>query len=215
MKINPAFLNGHQNIKTIIFDWGGVITNIKYDKSVEEFKKLGLKNFDDYYTQADQIHLFDRLEEGKISPEDFRAEIRSFIPKPVTDQEIDLAWSSLLRDTPKEGLEILEKVKQNYETFLLSNTNEIHYRHMQNRLSEELGFRFFNHLFKKIYLSHEVKMRKPNVEIFQLVIAEQQLDPKTTLFIDDTSQHIKGAQQTGLHTIHLKKPLRLNDIFIS
>jgi putative hydrolase of the HAD superfamily len=47
-------------------------------------------------------------------------------------------------------------------------------------------------------------MRKPDTEIFRLVIEENGLLPDETLFIDDSPQHIEGARKAGLKTHWLK-----------
>ena len=39
--------------------------------------------------------------------------------------------------------------------------------------------------------------RKPNADIFEQVIAEQGIDPKETLFIDDSPQHLRTAESLG------------------
>jgi putative hydrolase of the HAD superfamily len=64
--------------------------------------------------------------------------------------------------------------------------------------------------FKKIYFSHEINRRKPHQEVFDFVCNEQQLDKNSTLFIDDTLQHIEGARSAGIQTFHLTNP---NDLF--
>jgi putative hydrolase of the HAD superfamily len=68
---------------------------------------------------------------------------------------------------------------------------------------------FFDH----IYFSHEIHLRKPNSEIFQLVCDQQLLIPEKTLFIDDSIQHIKGAEMIGLQTLHLTDSTELNQLF--
>ena len=40
-----------QNIKAIIFDFGGVILNIDYNKTNKAFRDMGVKGFDDMYSQ--------------------------------------------------------------------------------------------------------------------------------------------------------------------
>ena len=60
-----------QNIKAIIFDFGGVILNIDYNKTYKAFTNLGVKNFDEMYSQKNANPLFHDLEEGKINEEEF------------------------------------------------------------------------------------------------------------------------------------------------
>jgi putative hydrolase of the HAD superfamily len=58
-------------IKNIIFDLGGVLLNIDYNKTSIAFKKLGVVNFDELYAQSKANELFENLETGLISNEDF------------------------------------------------------------------------------------------------------------------------------------------------
>ena len=96
---------------------------------------------------------------------------------------------------------------------MLSNTNQIHIDHIINKLGKE-KYEMFYHLFDKVYFSHEVKLRKPDYNIFKLVINENDLEIKKTLFIDDSIQHINSARKIGLHTYHLdEKKESLETIF--
>ena len=47
-------------------------------------------------------------------------------------------------------------------------------------------------------------MRKPDAEIFEFVLQENNLSVDETLFVDDSEQHIKGAEKIGLRVYHLK-----------
>ena len=60
------------NIKNIIFDLGMVVLNIDFNAAHIAFEKSGLGNFNELYAKANQIHLFDMLEVGSISPKLFQ-----------------------------------------------------------------------------------------------------------------------------------------------
>ena len=213
MQLNIFDKEQRPKIKNIIFDWGGVISNIDYSKTAEAFTKLGLTDFEFVYNQLKQTTLFDDLETGSITPEEFRFEIRAMLPEGVSNEDIDVAWTAMLLDLPKERLDLLEKVKEHYDMYLLSNTNEIHVTRYSKYIDQIYGHDKFRNLFIKAYYSHEVGMRKPNVEIFEHVIEENGLVRSETLFIDDTPQHIEGAKKAGLHAYHLEKPQTINQIF--
>lgn len=193
------------NFKNIIFDFGGVILNIDYNRSVEAFKKIGLIHFEKYYSQAEQKELFDNLETGYISPQDFRNELKRHLDGNYTDADIDKAWNAMLLDLPEERVQLLDSIKSKYRTFLLSNTNKIHHTAFSSSLKKKFNRDIFSELFEKAYFSHEINMRKPNAEIFELVLNENGLKKEETLFIDDSIQHIEGANKLGIQTIFLKK----------
>lgn len=200
------------NIKNIIFDFGGVILNIDYQLTVDAFKEIGMHNFNESYSQAAQIHLFDDLETGKISPLEFRNGIRSSSGINFNNEEIDYAWNKIILDLPKKRLDLLLKLKEKYNIFLLSNTNSIHYD-LYIKDIQKYGFTNFNEIFKKAYFSFEVGLRKPDSQIFEYVIKDQKLNLEETLFIDDSIQHIETANNLGINVYHLKDNKDITDLF--
>ena len=192
-------------MKAIIFDLGGVLLNLDYSKSIQAFDDLGIENAQELFSQAQQSWLFDDFETGKIDAITFRLEIKKLIKHQVSDEDIDEAWNSMLLDFPLNRFEFLKKMALQYRIFLLSNTNEIHMGWFKNYINQLFGENVFFDLFEVAYLSNEMRMRKPHKEIFDYVINQNNLDPNTTLFIDDSAQHLVGAKEAGLQTIWLEK----------
>jgi glucose-1-phosphatase len=203
------------NYKNIIFDLGGVLLNIDYLLVVDSFHKIGLPDFGTLFSQAKQKQLFDQYEKGEISSLEFRNELKTFCKSDTTDADINTAWNSMLLDLPVERLELLKRMKQTHRTFLLSNTNEIHIDQFNIYLQETFKIADLSGYFEKVYLSYKIGMRKPDAEIFELVLRENQLDPHETLFIDDSVQHIEAAKKLGIQAYWLDvKKESIIDIFI-
>lgn len=201
-------------VNTIIFDLGGVILNIDYHITASEFEKLGVEDFNNLYSQFKQSNLFDELETGAVTPEEFRANFRTETGLNVTDTQIDYAWNAMLLDLPQKRIELLQELSKHFQLFLLSNTNEIHYKEYVAKIERENGITNFNSLFTKAYYSHEIGLRKPDAAAFQLIVDENKLNPQNALFIDDSPQHLVGAKQVGLQTHHLITPETILDLFI-
>jgi FMN phosphatase YigB (HAD superfamily) len=140
VKLFDQILNPGAQIKNIIFDWGGVITDLDFNASIEAFKKYGMDNFLDQYNMKFQKEFYTRLELGLISPEEFRTELRKLIPNPITDSELDNAWAALLCELPRERWNLLKKLKKYFRTFLLSNTNKIHVERYFQKIYENIFF---------------------------------------------------------------------------
>ena len=200
-----------KNIDNIIFDLGNVILNIDYQNTIDAFEKIGVPDASIFYSKSSQLNIFNQLETGRISKQNFILEIQKFAPKASAKQIIN-AWNAILKDLPNERIEILKDIKDKFSIFLLSNTNTIHIEKIIDKLGEKKYEEFYN-LFDKVYYSHEVKLRKPNADIFKLVIKENCLSIKNTLFIDDSIQHIESAKKIGLKTYHLDGNETLESIF--
>lgn len=192
-----------QHIDAIIFDLGGVILNIDYQLPIKAFQKLGIDDFANHFSQAKQSGLLDDYETGSISSEDFISELRRYVKPETTDMQIISAWNSILLDLPEERLFILEKAAENHRTFLLSNTNDIHIEEFNSYLLEEHNLPSLEPFFEQLYLSYEVGLRKPDPRIFEYVLQDAELNPSSTLFIDDSIQHIQAAKELGIITHHL------------
>jgi glucose-1-phosphatase len=202
-----------REFEAIIFDLGGVIINLDYDRTRNEFKKLGLIDFEKIYCQAAQSHLFDDFETGKIAAPHFLNQLLVHFPAGTSPNKLVHAWNAMILDFPKKRLQILDELRKKHRIFLLSNTNEIHLQAV-NRSLRKVTERKLNSFFDAVYLSHEMKLRKPHKEIFDEVCKLNQLTPSQTLFIDDTVGHIEGAKRAGLRTHHLGVGSTIEDLFL-
>jgi len=184
----------------LIFDLGGVILDIDYTRTIQAFKDLGIQDFDKLYTQASQSGIFDDFETGKISEQHFINYLLNSMSSTCTSTDILHAWNSMLLNWDKRKLDLILNLRKNYRVFLLSNTNSIHKTAFLSSLENQLGITALDHYFDTIYLSHEIGLRKPNKEVFEFVLNNEDLKAEKTLFLDDSIQHIEGAKSIGIQT---------------
>ena len=188
--------------KAIIFDLGAVILNINYQNTIDEFTKLGVNNAATFYSKKVQTNLFNQIETGMISSNEFLKALQKET-KNANINQVEKAWNAMLLDLPEERIQLIEKLKKNnYSIYLLSNTNAIHIDAIKKQLGKRKWLAFCK-LFDKMYLSHELGLRKPDVKIFEYILNEQKLKAEEVFFIDDSPQHIAGAKKIGIHCHHL------------
>jgi putative hydrolase of the HAD superfamily len=201
-----------QKIKNIIFDLGGIFIDIDFKKTEKAFAALGVDNWSDFYSQHNASTLFEDLETGKVTPEEFYEGFRRETGVPMTDEQIRDAWCAMLGTFYVDRLTWLEEIGFRYKIYLYSNTNIIHYYAFQKIFRECTGRENFDDYFVKAHYSHDLGARKPYPESFKKLLEVENLKAEETLFIDDTSSNIEGAKQAGLETIHLVPPIRLQDL---
>lgn len=199
-------------IKNIIFDLGGVLIDLDYDKTSTEFKKLGVENFDELYTQFKANELFEDIETGKISDQDFYSTISKYCSPGTTQQEMETAWNAMLLDFRVETLGTLKRLKERYKLFLLSNTNSIHIAAFKKIFTVDTGLPLLDVFFDKCYYSHLIQMRKPYEETYQYVLQDAGIKATETLFIEDSIQNIEGAKKVGIQTHLLLAPEKIEDV---
>ena len=200
-------MNRLKGIRNIVFDLGGVILNIDYQLTAVEFKKLGVSNFEDIFSQFKQSKMSDEFETGKISEEDFYQGIKKIAEVDFSFLEFKRAWNAMLLDLPKERISLLEQLSKRYRLFLFSNTNKTHYEEFKKRAGNS-----FDLVFEKAYYSHKFGKRKPDRTSFSTILDEHKLSVNETLFIDDSEQHINSASSLGIQTILIKEE-SITDLF--
>ena len=197
--------------KAIIFDLGAVVLNINYQNTIDEFSKLGVKNAATFYSKKVQTDLFNQIETGMISSYEFLKALQNET-KNAKIIQVEQAWNAMLLDLPEERLQLIKKLKDNHAIYLLSNTNIIHINAFKKQLGNKKWLAFCE-LFDKMYLSHELGLRKPDVKIFEYILKEQKLKAEEVFFIDDSPQHIASAKILGIHCHHLLDDEDIIDLF--
>ena len=198
-------------IRNIIFDFGGVILPVEPMDYGRRMMDLGCNDIQGLHKRFEQEKVYMRFEKGEISPAEFRDLLRSSLENHVSDEKLDAAWNLMLGEIPAHRVRFLESLKGNYRTFLLSNTNIIHYHHYQQQFCKSYGYDSLDTLFEKAYYSYQLKMYKPDPDIFHFVLNDSGLLAKETLFIDDNPDNIKSAEKLGIKVIHLKKGMEVGD----
>jgi len=101
-----------------------------------------------------------------------------------------LAWSDMFWED-RAVLQLIEEAGV-ARRYLVSNTNEIHWRFLQERYPHVLR------PFDRALVSHELGLEKPDPEVYRRVIRDSGFAPAEHLFIDDIPENVEGARGEGM-----------------
>lgn len=190
-------------IKNIVFDFGGVIADIDRDKAVSAFIDLGLTDADTRLDKYHQTGIFQDLEEGKLSADEFRKELTRLCGRNLTFDATREAWLGFFTGVDLRKLEYIWNLKKNYHVYILSNTNPFV---MSWACSTDFSSykKPLNDYCDKMYLSYEIGYTKPAPEIFDFMIKDSGVVPSETLFIDDGTSNIQIGKELGFQTFQPK-----------
>ena len=190
-------------VKAIVFDLGGVLIDLDIDSCIRACKEeIGFEKAGEFLDPCHQKGIFMLLEKGEVSKEEFAAEVISMCRPGTTQEEVAHAFRRLLVGVTEYKVQLLKDLASKYDLYLLSNNNEIS---MPESLSifEKLGIPM-DRIFKKLFLSYEMKMLKPGDEIFQTAISEiSRLSGCTAsqmLFLDDSQRNVDAAIRNGMQS---------------
>lgn len=184
-------------IKNIILDFGDIFINLDKKATTKALANLGVTKI------TDEIKaILHQYEKGLISTEDFTQFFKDTFN--ISQEKFIKIWNAVLLDFPEERLVFLEELanSKKYRLFLLSNTNDLHIKWVKN----SLGAKFYNDFkscFEKFYLSYKIHFKKPDTDIYQFVLNENNLIPEETLFVDDLKENTEAAKSLGIQTWNL------------
>jgi len=184
-------------IENIIFDFGDIFINL--DKIGAMSNALELFKVKEFTPQMIQINM--DYEKGLITTEAFIQFYTTTYPH-VSKKDIIRVWNCMLLDFPLHRLDFIKQVSKNYRCFLLSNTNELHIDWIKKDWGMDL-YNEFKNCFEEFYLSHEMNMRKPDANIYEFVLNENNLIASETLFIDDTKENTETSTKLDIQSWNL------------
>jgi putative hydrolase of the HAD superfamily len=187
-------------IKNIIFDMGGVLTDVHRGRAITAFKAIGVTDADNLIDSYHHKGIFLDIENGTIDTDTFCRLLSEHVGKEIPRHDIELAWRSIVSDPPLYKLNYLEELRKTHTLFLLSNNNPILMDSwaFTNRFSAD-GHPL-TYYFDKLYLSYLMKCTKPDALIFEEMILDSGIKPQESLFIDDGIHNIETAGKLGFQT---------------
>jgi len=201
-----------QTFRNLIFDIGNVIIDIDYLVTIGEFQKLSAVDFSEIVSYSNQHKIFDLFETGKLTAQEFRNELKKFLKKGTTDEEITRAWNSILIHYPEKKIELLNELKNHYKVFALSNINEIHVDSINQAAKEKFKTDSFGSFFHHAYYSNEIGFRKPDKEIYEFVLQKENLKAEETFFVDDKAENVEAAKALGIRGYQLTNRDKLHEL---
>ena len=191
-------------IKNIIFDLGNVLLNFKpmvYVNSKIPDKEKSRQIYEEIF----ESYEWPMLDRGVITEEEA---INIFCNRNIEDSKfIRLVmdnWYQIL--TPIEGtVEILRALSyKGYKNYVLSNYQLLAYQNVTKR------FDFFS-CFNGGIISYKEKLLKPEKDIYDKLIKKYNIDPKESIFIDDTKENVESAKLLGFKAILFTDPIDLRE----
>lgn len=191
----------NQKIKAIIFDMGGVLVDLDIEDCKRAFKEyLGYEKIDELIDPCHQKGIYGDLEEGKLSGDEFRKLVLAESRPGSVAEDVDRAMWHILTGIEPYKAQLLKRLSESYELYLLSNNNEVCLPRSRAMFAE--AGTPMETLFKKCFYSFEMKALKPSEAFYKAVVAEIGLPAEQMFFIDDSQKNVDGAIAAGLPAVY-------------
>lgn len=176
--------------------------DIRRSDCIAAYRRLGMAHPEEFLGEYVQAGPFMGIENGSMTPAQFRDALRPYLRPDVTDSEIDDAFMQFLVGIPSHRLEELRKLRgKGYRVCLLSNTNPVMWH---GKIADEFrkeGLDGPQDYFDALVCSFDVKAMKPSPDIFHAAERICDIRPGETIFIDDSQANLDAAATLGFHTL--------------
>jgi len=191
------------NIKTIIFDLGGVC----FTDSVQHF---AMKMNDKYEILPQQVYnifggkLGTQYIKSQITLDEFWNNAKQELNINDSNESLTELWLSGMQPI-KGTFDIIKELNANgYETLFLSDNVKEGIEYLQEKYN-------FTDYFDDGLYSHQMGLRKPSPLLYKCILKKTLNSPEECIYIDDKEKFLTPAQDLGMNTTHFVNPTSLRE----
>jgi putative hydrolase of the HAD superfamily len=185
-------------VEAVVFDLGGVLLEVGFETVFASWAA-------DAGTTAafirERFHFdaaYEQHERGEINASQYFAALRRSLNLDLTEEQFRSGWNQCVRGEIPGVAALVSAFGDRLPIYVFSNTNAAHYTDWGPR---------YQHLmrpFRRLFMSHEMGMRKPEARAFEFIASEIGVDLPKILFFDDTTENVTGARAVGMLAVHVR-----------
>jgi putative hydrolase of the HAD superfamily len=190
-------------IAAIALDLGNVLVRADHFRFCRPLAELAQLTPEEVYAAVFGSDLEPGYDTGRLSSQEFYHRLLTRFRLDLPYPQFSAMWNEIFDPMP-EMEAVVEQLQARYPLYLLSNTNALHFHYIRER------FPVLRH-FRRFILSFEVGSRKPEPQIFQVLIRAAGHPPERILYVDDKPEFVAAAQHQGLVAWHFTSPQELKE----
>lgn len=198
--------------KVLIFDLGGVLIDLHIERSFMALVSMGVNASlltERACLMNEYMMKYDR---GDISTAEMFGYMASQLPAAVReelddalDARLHQVWNMMLGEYAPYKFECLRRLRDGgHRVVMLSNINDGHWGEVESRFQATMGEPLSNY-FDALYLSYRMRKRKPEPEIFQELLAAENVEAADCMFFDDSAENCEVARSLGIDAVLMKR----------
>ncbi len=184
-----------QQLQAAVLDLGGVVIDIAIESIARHWaQSAGLAEADVVAAmRADTRH--QPFERGEITTADFYEHVVGLLGRRISFEDFDRGFNSIYLGLTAGIEPLLARLSKRLRLVALTNTNACHAAVWPGRFADVLTH------FERIFMSHEMGVRKPEPAAYERVLAYLAAAPDRVVFVDDDERNVRAAEALGMKGI--------------
>lgn len=182
----------------MLFDLGGVVFQIDFENAFAHWAAhadVSMRSIESRY-RADEW--YERHERGEITGAEYFDALRGTLDIEISDEQFAAGWNAIFEQEVAGVFELFQSLSARVPIYAFSNSNVMHQNFWERKYAKTLG------LFRNVFVSCELGLRKPETAAYRQVAARMDAEPQRVLFFDDTRENIDGARKIGMPAVHVR-----------
>ncbi|TCO97660.1 HAD-IA family hydrolase [Rubrivivax gelatinosus] len=186
--------------QALLFDVGGVLIDVDFARVLSAWAPLSALPPDELRRRFAADEPYRRHERGELVSEAYFAHLADTLQLAATPAQVEAGWNTIFGPEIVATRRLLQQASRRLPCHLFSNTNASHAREWLRRYPELVAS------VERIFLSHEMGLRKPEPAAFAYVCDSLGLAPQGVLFFDDLAENVAAAREAGLQAVVAGSP---------
>jgi len=187
-----------ETVDALIFDLGGVVIEINFDRALAYWADDAGKNFEDLKSKFSFDHFYECHERGEIDAAAYFNALRNSLSINLSDEQFEAGWNSIYVGRIPGIHGLLKQVSRKLPIYAFTNSNRAHQNVWSKKYSNVLD------LFQAVFVSSEIGLRKPETAAFFSVADAIGIAPERIAFFDDSIENVRGAANAGMNAVHVR-----------
>lgn len=186
----------------LVFDLGGVLFDFNGAAGVSALTQLPAEDAHQLLVCSTAVR---DLETGRIGPNTFARQFAAELGLDLSDDAMLALWASWEAGPKPGALALLKRLRGKARLACLTNNNQIHWERLTTRHAVDT-------LFDRCFLSHEIRLHKPDPRIFEHLVAQLGLRPSEVIYFDDRQDIVTSARRFGLDAYRVTAPKEIEAV---
>ncbi len=192
--------------RAVLFDLGNVVFRIDFMRTFAvwaEHSGIGVDELRRRFRGGESFHRFER---GELDEAAYFKALSSQLGVALSHEQMVYGWNAIYAGVVPGIGKRIAALAERLPIFAFTNTNATH------QLAWEALYAEVLRPFRKIYVSSEIGMRKPDVDAFRWVANDMGTPTPEVLFLDDHAENIHGARGAEMSAVHIEQPEQVLEV---
>ena len=189
-----------------MFDLGGVVFGIDFESACSHWATHAGVPAETIKSRFRVDECYERHERGEIGAAEYFDALRDTLGITISDEQLAAGWNAIFEEESAELFELFQSLGSRIPIYAFSNSNVTHQEFWERKYAKTLD------LFREVFVSCDLGLRKPEAAAFRQVTACIGAEPEKLLFFDDTRENVDGARNIGMPAIQVRSitDIRIN-----